>query len=196
MAPVQKEWLTKFGHKGISIDSTHGINAQEYLLTTLMVVDEVGKGLPAAFLISRSEKQENLEPWFEAIKEQVGEIKPAFFMSDDANAFWNAYTAVFGAGETQKLLCSWHIHRNWKAQLKAKVHDEDDRAYFYSALLVLLYETSEEEFRQQATCFLTESMELGTEEGSLHHYLKTHYFAEDRLHQWVAWKRLGNTSVT
>lgn len=151
----------------------------------------MGKGLPVAFLIARSEKAEFLQPWFAAIQQSVGPINPAFFMSDDANAFWNAYTAVFGAGQTQKLLCSWHIHRNWKAQLKAKLQDEEQRAYFYSALLVLLYETSEEEFRQQAANLLTEAMQLGTEKDSLYHYLQTNYFAEDRLHQWVAWKRLG-----
>lgn len=154
-----------------------------------MVVDEVGKGLPAA---ARGENFECLKPFFKAVRAKVGDVKPAFFMSDDAPAFWNAWTTVFGACETQKLLCSWHVHRNWKAQLRSKLQTEEERRELYTALCIRVQETSEEEFRRQAACLLTEAQELGTGEGSVHEYLSVHYFQQDRIRQWAAWARLGN----
>jgi len=36
----------------VALDSTHGTNAYDYQLTTLMVVDEHGEGFPAAFCFS------------------------------------------------------------------------------------------------------------------------------------------------
>ena len=40
--------LKKFGSNIISIDSTHGLNQYDFELTTLMIVDEYGKGFPVA----------------------------------------------------------------------------------------------------------------------------------------------------
>ena len=47
----QKEMLLKFGHKGICYDSTHGTNAYDFNLTSLLVVAEFGQGFPVAWCL-------------------------------------------------------------------------------------------------------------------------------------------------
>ena len=42
MTPNQEKLLEKFGSKCITIDSTHGVNSYDILLTTVMILDEEG----------------------------------------------------------------------------------------------------------------------------------------------------------
>ena len=53
--PFQKAMAQKFSSKGVCIDSTHGTTGYDFLLTTLMVTDECGEGLPIAWCISNHE---------------------------------------------------------------------------------------------------------------------------------------------
>ena len=47
--PFQAHMLQNCGHdKIICIDSTHGTNAYDFYLTTVLVVDEFGEGYPVA----------------------------------------------------------------------------------------------------------------------------------------------------
>lgn len=48
----QLSMLGKFGSDIICIDSTHGTNIYDFHLTTFLVVDEFGNGVPTAFCIS------------------------------------------------------------------------------------------------------------------------------------------------
>ena len=45
----------KFAHKGVCRDSTHGTNAYEFILTTLLVRDEFGQGFPVGWCLSNQE---------------------------------------------------------------------------------------------------------------------------------------------
>lgn len=87
--------LKKFGHNIISIDGTHGTNEYEFTLTTLMVVDDYGMGVPVAFLVSNRENAEILNIFFNTVKKEFGEcIDANVFMSDDYPAYINAWTTV------------------------------------------------------------------------------------------------------
>ena len=48
---MQTVWLYT-PHSEVAMDSTHGTNAYNYQLITLMVIDEHGEGFPAAFCLS------------------------------------------------------------------------------------------------------------------------------------------------
>lgn len=48
----QRKMLTKFANNIARIDSTLGMNQYDFHLTSLVVVDEYGAGIPAAFCIS------------------------------------------------------------------------------------------------------------------------------------------------
>lgn len=191
MSEPQRDWLLQYGSRGVCVDSTHGTTSMGFPLTTLMTVDDCHKGLPCAFFLSYSDDGKSLELFFQAIFDRLRplDLHPDIFMSDDAQGFWNAWTSVFGAGSTKKLLCGWHIDKNWKKQLQSKVRDKSNVIQLYHGLYLLLKETSEEKFRQLAPNFLTYVSET---EPDFHKYLTENYFAEERLPQWVAWRRLGN----
>ena len=51
--PFQGSMMKKSGHNGIiCIDSTHGTNIYDFLLITVLVVDEFGEGFPVGWCIS------------------------------------------------------------------------------------------------------------------------------------------------
>ena len=54
-----------------------------------------------------------------AIKQMTGILKsPRWFMSDDAEQYFNSWKGVFGAEGTIKLLCAWHVDRSWRYAVK------------------------------------------------------------------------------
>ncbi|EYB81600.1 hypothetical protein Y032_0378g286 [Ancylostoma ceylanicum] len=111
ITPEQVEILRRYSHKGVSIDDTHCTTRYSLKLTTLMVVDDYGRGLPAGFLLANKMDKEECVYFFEEVKKVFGEFMPRFFLSDDTNTFWNGYKSVFPGSFTVKLLCSWHCQR-------------------------------------------------------------------------------------
>ena len=91
--------MRKHGIGIVCMDSTHGTNLYGFLLITIMVVDEHGEGLPVAWAISNKEDTYMLTEYLSAVKERTGNITPRIFMSDDAEAFFNAWKNVFGDNE-------------------------------------------------------------------------------------------------
>ena len=65
-------------------------------------------------------------------------------MSDDAEQFYSAWTAIF-RGTPQKLLCTWHVDRAWRKSL-SKVTDKQSQISVYHKLRVLLEERDVERF--------------------------------------------------
>ena len=103
--------LLKFGDKCVCIDSTHGTNMYDFNLITVLVIDGFGEGIPVAWAIANREDVTMLVEFLKAIKKRTGHLKPQWFMSDDANQYFNAWKGVFGGDETTKLLCAWHVDR-------------------------------------------------------------------------------------
>jgi len=112
MTDFQGEKLKKYGLEKICIDGTHGTNAYDIQLFTIMTVDEFGSGCPVAFCFSNRSDEVIFRLFFEKIKVKVGIINAKVFMSDDAPAFYNAWHRVMGSVKHQ-LLCSWHVNKNW-----------------------------------------------------------------------------------
>lgn len=53
MNPGQKYMLQKFRQeKVIYLDRTHGLNAYDFELVTLMVIDDFGSGFPCCFMFN------------------------------------------------------------------------------------------------------------------------------------------------
>ena len=81
------DMMKKYGGNVICMDSTHGTNMYDFLLVSVMVIDEHGEGIPVAWAISNHEDTSTLVQFLTAVKSRVGDIKPNLFMSDDAEAF-------------------------------------------------------------------------------------------------------------
>ena len=129
--------LNKFGSDTICIDATHGTNMYNFYLITVLVVDEYGEGLPVGWMISNREDSVALIEFFKSIKIVCGNITPKWFMSDDAEQYFNAWR---GENKTSKLLCVWHIHRAWCKALHDHIPDKQDQSDVYHLLCILLQE--------------------------------------------------------
>ena len=149
----QRDMMLLHGDKFICADSTHKSTQYDYLLTTLSVVDDFGEACPVAFLISNKEDQASLEPFMQALRNRVGELKVEEFMSDLANTLYNSWCAVFPK-PTKRFYCSWHVDKNWKANVISKEKSLEKQSEIYAFLKTLQYETAENNFTKMLTQFL------------------------------------------
>ena len=112
--------MKKFGdEKIICIDSMFGTTGYNFSLVTVIVVDELGEGYPVGWCLSNREDAIVICAFLEACKKKTGSIKSAWFMSDDASQFYNAWQAVFG-GSPENILRIWHVDKNWRERLMTK----------------------------------------------------------------------------
>jgi len=137
----QRDMLIKLRTDAVCMDSTHGTNVYDFNLTTLLVLDEFGEGIPVAWMVCNCEDAIALKPFLKKVKEKCGDICTHFFMSDDANNFYNARKDTFMVSNTKKLLCAWHIDRSWRKGLHQHVVSSTEQTNVYHYLRVLLVET-------------------------------------------------------
>ncbi|GFS78345.1 MULE domain-containing protein [Trichonephila clavipes] len=120
MTDFQKEMIKKYGKDKICIDGTHGLNTHthsyDFNLYSVLAVEEHKNGIPVAFCFSNRSTDEVFRIYFSAIKNAVGKIETATFMTDDVPAFYNAWSYVMGTVRNV-LLCAWHVTRNWHQNL-------------------------------------------------------------------------------
>ncbi|XP_064465459.1 uncharacterized protein LOC135377038 [Ornithodoros turicata] len=109
MTPPQCQLLTALGTDRICIDGTHGTTGFDFELVTLLCVDEFG-----------------------CVREQTGNLHVKAFMSDDAPAFYNAWKDTMGSAERQ-LLCTWHIDKNWRENIRKHLKDKQAQEFTYKA---------------------------------------------------------------
>ena len=80
-----------------------------------------------------------------AVRKRVGNIKPKWVMTDDAEQYFSAWVAVFGLGP-RKLLCTWHVDRVWRGAVN-NIKDKEVAATVYHNVRVLMEETDIKTFR-------------------------------------------------
>ena len=190
--PIQASIMKHFGHRRIvCIDSTHGTNSYNFSLITVLVTDEFGEGYPVAWCLSNREDQFVLQQFFTVVKKRVGSIKPKFFMSDDADQFYNAWRSVFGDADN-KLLCTWHVDRAWRDKLRLIKHRQT-QATVYHNLRLLLEETNTQTFELLLTK-TTQQLLTNAVTSEFGQYFQRHY--ENRKKQWAYCYRQTSTINT
>ena len=138
--PLQKDVMQKFApNRVVCVDATHKTNGYDFPLITVLVVDEFGEGFPVAWFLSNREDHILLTNCYYCLRENVGEIVPAWFMSDDAEQYYTAWIAVFGPGP-HKLLCTWHVDRAWRGNLNV-IGNREIEVQVYHTLRLILEET-------------------------------------------------------
>ena len=70
----QCDVMKKYCKDVICMDATHGTNAYDFLLITVLVVDDFGEGIPVAWAIINSEDTAHLVAFLTALKGKVREI--------------------------------------------------------------------------------------------------------------------------
>ena len=63
-------------------------------------------------------------------------------MSDMALQFYNAWIASMGEPRPKRLVCTWHVDKAWRAELKMKIGDTALEAEVYKMLRMVLEQTS------------------------------------------------------
>ena len=90
---IQKKLMLKFGESGLLCLS---VPCAAYVLTSLCVIDEFGEGLPVAVCMSNRIDDVIVRIFFSKVKENVGELKPAWFMSGSHDNFYATFVQLTG----------------------------------------------------------------------------------------------------
>ena len=185
---LQAEMLKHLAsQKVVCIDDTHGTNAYNFYLSSLMVIDEFGEGFVVAWSICNKNDTVVLQRFFEAIKGNVGEIDPLWFMSDDADQFYNAWIGTFQY-KPKRILCSWHVLRAWRKHLRS-ISNYDKEEEVYQILKVLMDETDLEKFKlMQENAIRNWKTDNSTTQFA--EYFESQY--KSRYSQWAACCRLSS----
>lgn len=187
MTPFQAQQLLKFGGEKLCVDGTHGTNSYDFQLYTVLTVDEFGSGLPTAFCFSNRGDESVLKIFFENIKIKVGHIQANIFMSDDAPAFYNAWCHVMSP-VLNRLLCTWHIDKNWRQNLSKINGTNEKKALVYKTLRVLLQSTSIDDFNKSLNQVLSDLFE-DPDTIKFAEYFRAHY--ANRPECWAYCYRIG-----
>uniref|UniRef100_A0A914X0Z6 MULE transposase domain-containing protein n=1 Tax=Plectus sambesii TaxID=2011161 RepID=A0A914X0Z6_9BILA len=135
--PTQRMLLDEYGGNVVCLDTTHkACHYDGYLLGTVLVLDSTGAGQPVAWFLVKGESEAEMSPVFAALKERHPNLRPKFYMSDCADAFWNSWRAVFDIEGVTPLYCIWHVWRAWNAHIM-KVVDDARRRQLREMLLKL-----------------------------------------------------------
>lgn len=183
----QKDCFTKFAKNVICVDATHCTTQYDFKLVTILVMDEFGEGIPAAWMVSNREDTNTLKHFFEALKIKVGDVKVEVFMSDDASQYYNAWVSVFN-GHPKKLLCRWHVDRAWRGALNSMIQLQEKRANVYHHMCVVMENTSIHTFTAQMQMFVSWLLE-DPDLVSFCQYLQANYC--NRPEQWAPCYRVG-----
>ncbi|KAF8789517.1 hypothetical protein HNY73_007450 [Argiope bruennichi] len=170
---AQNEMLKKYGPDCICVDGTHGLSDYGF---QLMIY---GKDFHV-FFISDREDEEALSIFFKYIKNELGPVTPAIFMSDMANAFYNAWSTIMGLPK-QHLYCTWYVDRAWRKNL-SKINGKEKQVEVYKLLRTLLEERDE---NAVIAIIETSLNDLSAEADTFAfaEYFKTHYL--NKLRQWA-----------
>ena len=197
MNSSQCEMLKGFGTKDLSVvccDSTHGTNAYNFLLTTVMVLDSNREGFPVAFLFSNRESESVLALFFKAIKQQSGQIHCQSFMSDMAPQSYNAWSSVMGDSDNH-LYCAWHVDKAFRENIQHRVKDSESRANTYKMVRTLMVERDVTAFEATKRYVLAQ---LNADEKTIDFatYLESNYFSCSQRWAYCYRKNCGvNTNM-
>ena len=116
-----------------------------------------------AWCLANHETEEFLKIFFKNIKLQVGCITPQWFMSDIAPQFYEAFCSV-NKYRPRKLICTWHVDKAWKEELRKKIKNTEVEAGVYKLLRTVLEQTDEKLFDAHLSSLVTRLQSSVTDE--------------------------------
>ena len=186
--PLQKHMFKQFASNGVCCDTTHGTNGYDFSLATILVADEFGKGFPVGWCISNHEDLSVMHLFFSLIRENCGVQHSGFFMSDMAPQFYNAWVAVMGEPRPKKLVCTWHVDKAWRTELKKKIGETVVEAEVYKMLRMVLEQTNTNLFQDCVNALLLD-LSSDVKKKDFHDYFKEQWLSNKE--HWAFCYRLG-----
>ncbi|XP_077503829.1 uncharacterized protein LOC144114150 [Amblyomma americanum] len=153
MTEPQEELLKVLGTGTVCVDSTHGTTGYQFELVTVLVLDEYGAGLPMAYFICSTINEKTLSAFFESLKSSTGALSARTFMTDDASEYFKAWSTVMGPPQ-HRLLCTWHVDKNWKRRISEKIKGKELAVDVYHAVRTLLECPKKDEVAELLESFL------------------------------------------
>ena len=184
-----------FGPALVCVDATHGTNHYDFKLVTVIVLDELGEGVPVAWMISNKEDAVTLCEFLKPLQERTGSMITKYFMSDDAEQYYSSWNHIYG-GNPKKLLCTWHIDRAWRVNISSMIRDNKKHIAVCHQLCTLLEESFIVRFRemlQQSISWMLSDPHLGR----FCQYFQMWYCK--RIEVWASCYRIGtlvNTNMS
>ena len=65
----------KFDHEGVCCDSTHGTNAYEFKLMTVLVIDQFGQSFPVGWCLSNHKDFTSMCTFFKEVTKNCGSVQ-------------------------------------------------------------------------------------------------------------------------
>ncbi|XP_050311326.1 uncharacterized protein LOC126746948 isoform X2 [Anthonomus grandis grandis] len=170
--------------KIICIDGT---NRRNWDLTIVLIRDEQNMGFPVAFLLSNRLDQLIQEVFFRALKTRLGEaVQAEYIMSDDDPKYNNAWIMAMDAEhKPRRLLCTWHIVKNWNIQGRSKIKKLENRQIMKHEMRKILKGTDPQNFIQLKENYFRQLEE--EEETNFQNYLKN----QERIMMWAHCYRIN-----
>ena len=186
--PLQKHMLKQYASNGVCCDTTHGMTGYDFSLITLLVTDEFGKGFRVGWCISNLEDMSVMHLFFSLIKNNCGVQHSGFFTSDMAPQFYNTWVAVMGEPRPKKLVCTWHVDKAWRTELKKKIGDTFIEAEVYKMLRMVLEQTNKSLSQDCINALLTDLSSDGKKK-DFYDYFKDEWLPKKE--HWAYCYRLG-----
>ncbi|XP_039286046.1 uncharacterized protein LOC111058654 [Nilaparvata lugens] len=156
---AQISLLHKYGNYVVCVDNTHGLDSFGFEMFSILVVDELGEGIPCALMFTTRNDTAILQVFYLVIRSALSglNLEPCYFMSDLDEASYAAWLGVFPCKETQRLFSSWHIDEAWRTQIdKIKTKEPIIKANIYKQAKMLMNEKNLMTFDMMASNFLHE----------------------------------------
>lgn len=122
-------------------------------------------------------------------------------MTDDADAYFNAWSNVFGSTQTAKLLCTWHVKKNWHKNIRERVKHSDPKVtethqkFIKQQLAVLANEADPTVFKKLLDACLR-AFRYVLKEPDFADYFEKTYATPKRIIQWAPSSRAGSPVST
>lgn len=159
-------------------DATHGLNRIDFKLITLMTYDYNHHGFPFGFCISNRETYGIFKIFFRSIKEKYGHLDAKYCLTDDIEQVYSAWCSVFNSS-TIKLLCSFHVDRNFTSNIIANVKNSEDLKEINSELFLIRHELDKGKLLVKINDF---EKKWFSKYKKLVNFFKKNYFS--RIEQW------------
>lgn len=145
------------------------------------MIDEYGEGVPLAYCLSEREDENAISAFLYIVKETAGQINAKDFLSDDASQYFNSWKSVFG-GNIKKRLCSWHVFKNWKQQLRLKIGDPNKEKEILNKL-ISIRDSKDEQSASDNLDNLIKDLNKNNKTKQFGSYLKSYY--QKRINEWI-----------
>ncbi|KAH6932142.1 hypothetical protein HPB50_003045 [Hyalomma asiaticum] len=141
MTPLQKKLLEVLGTDRICVDGAHEAADSNFIVMTLLWVDERGAGFPVSYCISNRVDRKAILTFFTAVKSKTGPITAEFLLSSDTS--YDAWEEVMGQADCW-LLCGRHMDKHWQQVINEDIQDEKLKAAIPRAIRSIMDASDEE----------------------------------------------------